>query len=158
MNIEEYMFSQKQRIDKLLFESEGVFTDEINKIIEELELDSKSKILLLVEKYDEQISLIKTREEKLEIITKKIATATNSAEWWRTKIDGLMKINKFTELHLDEYHLKYKKLPAKVEITNDALVPDEYKTTKTTESTTTSKTKIKEAILAKKSVPEQNYY
>jgi len=144
------IIEQQFRIQMLLEQSQGEITPEIDLMMQELDLDSKSKILWLCKRWEEHILKAEARATKIVTIAKQQASALKTAEWFKKHINALMITNDFKKLSLDEFELSYSKSKG-VNIFNESEIPEKYYVEKISESI--SKTKIKNDINSGIKVP-----
>jgi len=122
---------KKLEIERLLLESEGEITDSIKELIDSFELDFKSKMIYLIDKYNSENLESNFLKQKKELIEGKIRSREKTVEFWKNNIDYLMRSEKISKLDIDVYNISYRK-SENVVIENMSIIPDEYKEVKET--------------------------
>jgi len=115
----------KSQIEHLLIDSEGVITDDIQFLIDELDKEGKSSIEFFIKKYKENNNIILDRSNRLKKLEKSIEVKKKSMEYWKDRIDFVMKKLELKSIETDQGDVSYRN-NTKVNIVDETLIPDEY--------------------------------
>jgi len=133
------------RIGTLLVQSEGEITPEIQRLIDSVDDDLKSKIHWCCKRYRDAVNKQIWAKAKADMLAKKAKSAENAAEYFKVIIDKLMQSGGFEELDIGEFDIKYRKSESTY-VNQEKIdeIPDDYKSIK--ESIYINKASLKKDI------------
>lgn len=135
-----------QDIERRLIESDGQLTDEIQK---DLELNDS----LLPDKIDAYVYAINSLESKVDFISKRIedlksleGSYLNNIDFLKSKLQHTIDILHLEKLMGSHFTVGTILNPPKVIISDESLIPDAYKITKTVVTTSVDKIRLQEVL------------
>lgn len=115
----------ESQIEHLLIDSDGEITDDIQFLIDELNKEGKNAIQFFIKKYKENNSIVLDKSNRLMKLQQSIEVKQKSMDYWKNRIDFVMKKLELKSLDTDEGDVSYRN-SAKVNIIDQTLIPNEY--------------------------------
>lgn len=131
--IDEKFIEKVMKAERILLESEGVITEELDNLLNEIKEEGDEYLNFLADKYRQAKARAEFLSEKIKKLKSSKASAEDSKEFFKEKIDNLMNRLNLTKATVGDFDISYRP-SVRVEVTDEAIIPEKYIREKITKS------------------------